>query len=114
MQRTVALVCSPAATRRPMVPSTAALGASRLGCASSSPNTWYLPATQLPSLLVWARLPAVHETPPSAGLRQHLPKHLALACGAGAKPLRVDNLAGNGTTPAVDSGLLPLKTQAQA
>lgn len=39
VQRTVALVCSPAATRRPMVPSTAALGASRLGCASSSPNT---------------------------------------------------------------------------
>ena len=52
MHRTVALADRPEATSWPMVPSTAALGARRLGWLSSSPNTRYLPAhrEQCPSV----------------------------------------------------------------
>ncbi len=54
MQSTVALVDRPEDTSWPMVLSTAALGARRLGWLSSSPNTRYLSAStrQHPSVRV--------------------------------------------------------------
>lgn len=58
VHRTVAEEERPAATSWPMVPSTSALGASRLGWLSSSPNTLYLPAQ---GVLIRQQEKAVHQ-----------------------------------------------------
>ena len=66
MQRTVALVDRPEATSCPMVLSTAALGARRLGWLSSSPNTRYLSAATTSRLSAWSEATVVHPTQSTA------------------------------------------------